>query len=271
MTRMSSFKWKDYKNWATLAQNCLSIETRDCLMSASSEMYKSADDSYSLYPLFGGEAEYGKRIDKFAADFFGRVTSIRAFHYTRVETPASFNENGILAKDLNELLDELFALLKVNEPSVSYSDIEAASKKAFPNESPRSNAVNVGIDDRFLIDHCGHYLLYGSESILAVVRQLEELIGQDLAYLLKTCGNPTVVEVDIPIDMLDAPRRSALAREILFTYAYNSFHKKNEARHLGFSIMLQGRCPTRMGSRKLSPHQHPRSVWEPIWAIEGIS
>ena len=265
MTRMSSFKWKDYKNWATLAQNCLSIETRDCLMSASSEMYKSADDSYSLYPLFGGEAEYGKRIDKFAADFFGRVTSIRAFHYTRVETPASFNENGILAKDLNELLDELFALLKVNEPSVSYSDIEAASKKAFPNESPRSNAVYVGIDDRFLIDLCGHYLLYGSESILAVVRQLEELIGQDLAYLLKTCGNPTVVEVDIPIDMLDAPRRSALAREILFTYAYNSFHKKNEARHLGFSIMLQDGVPPEW----VAGSYHPINIRDPYGNPSG--
>lgn len=260
MTRMSSFKWKDYKNWATLAQNCLSIETRDCLMSASSETYKSADDSYSLCPLFGGETECGKRIDEFAADFFGRVTSIRAFHCTRVETPASFNENGILAKDLNELLDELFALLKVHVPSVSYSDIEAASKKAFPNESPRSTAVNVGIDDRFLIDRCGHYLLYGSESILAVVRQLEEAMGQDLAYLLKTRGNPTVVEVDIPIDMLDAPTQLALAREILFTYAYNSFHKKNEARQLDFGIRLQDGVP----SQWVAGSYHPINIRDPF-------
>lgn len=265
MTRMSSFKWKDYKNWATLAQDCLSIETRNYLMSASPETYECPDDSYSLCRLFGGETECGKRIDEFAADFFGRVTSIRAFHCTRVETPASFNENGILAKDLNELLAELFALLKVHVPSVSYSDIEAASKKAFPNESSRSSTVYLGIDDRFLIDCCGQYLLYGSESILAVVRQLKEAMGQDLAYLLKIRGDPTVLEVDIPIDILDASMRSKLAQEILFTYAYNSFHKKNEARHLGFSIMLQDGVPPEW----VAGSYHPINIRDPYGNPSG--
>ena len=259
MTRMSSFKWKDYKNWATLAQDCLSIETRNYLMSVSSEMYKYPDDSYSLCPLFGGETECGKQINEFAAAFFGRITSIRAFHCTRVATSDTFKENGIQAKDLNVLLAKLFDVLKVYVPSVSYSDIQAASKRAFPNESSRSSTVYLGIDDRFLIDHCGHYLLYGSESILAVVRRLEEAMGQDLAYLLKIRGDPTVVEVDIPIDMLDASRRSELAREILFTYAYNSFHNKQKSRQLDFSIPLQNSVPNKwiVGS------YHPLNIRDP--------
>ena len=265
MTRMSSFKWKDYKNWATLAQDCLSIETRNYLMSASPETYEYPDCWYSLCTLFGGETECEKQIDEFAASFFGRVTSIRAFHCTRVETPASFNENGILAKDLNELLDELFALLKVHVPSVSYSDIEVASKKAFPNESPRSSTVYLGIDDRFLIHFCGQYLLYGSESILAVVRQLEELMGQDLAYLLKIRGDPTVVEVDIPIDMLDTSTRSELAREILFTYAYNSFHNKQKSRQLGFSIPLQNSVPPEW----VAGSYHPINIRDPYGNSSG--
>jgi hypothetical protein len=58
--------------------------------------------------------------------------------------------------------------------------------------------VYVGIDDRELVESCGHYLMFGSEALAGVAASLTQQLGWNVQALLVEVGTPSVVVVDVP-------------------------------------------------------------------------
>ena len=206
-----TFEWSNFDCWGPIATGCLSATTRKLLSSAAPDTYQYSDWSQALEVLFDTAAQYESLVGEFSEQFFSTMRAVRVFHCTRTRSVGSFRASGIRAIDLEQRLHGLFVLLREHLPSLSYADVMEAARKTLPIDGLRENAVYVGVDVRFLMDHCGHYLLYGSEGVLAVVRHLENSLGQELAHHLKKEGTPTVVEIDLPVGALERSDQQGLA------------------------------------------------------------
>lgn len=260
MENPRTFEWSNFDCWGLIAAGCLSPTTRKLLSSASPDTYQHPDWPQALEALFGTEAQYESLVGEFSEQFFSTMRAVRVFHCTRTRSVESLRASGIRAIDLEQRLHGLFVLLREHLPSLTYADVLEAARKTLPIDGLRENAVYVGVDVRFLMDHCGHYLLYGSEGVLAVVRHLENSLGQELAHHLKEEGTPTVVEIDLPVGALERSDQQGLAREALYTYAYNTFYRTREVRALDYGLRLHGRVPPEW----IFGFQHPTEIRDPF-------
>ena len=87
-----------------------------------------------------------------------------------------------------------FARRFFNETAgVGLDDVEAAIRKQ--DNSLREERIFFGLDDRWLVQQCGHYLLFGSEYILSIAADLTRTFGEEIDYrrFLKRRVNTTVV------------------------------------------------------------------------------
>jgi len=75
--------------------------------------------------------------------------------------------------------------------------------------------VWVGIDDRELVDLCGHYLMFGSEALAGVAADLTRELGWNVQTLLAEVGTPTVVIVDVPCSRISTATLEELSNAVL--------------------------------------------------------
>ncbi|MCX6096863.1 MAG: hypothetical protein NT125_09215 [Candidatus Bipolaricaulota bacterium] len=98
--------------------------------------------------------------------------------------------------------------------------------------------VSVGLDGRFLVDDCSHYLIYGSESLLALARELEDETRCDILERLRKTRTPTVFEVNVPVRLLEDTTLLELLSEATYTLAFNEHHERAEVREIDFAVAL---------------------------------
>lgn len=114
-------------------------------------------------------------------------------------------------------------------------------------------------DDAELVDECGHYLIQGSEFLMTLAAELCKAgSGEDFRFRLREFGIPTVLEVDIPIEVVGAGDIEEAARMILSEWG-QTVTKHN----LGLS-----QSPCYVVRRNVTPenivgHTHPTTVPDP--------
>ena len=96
----------------------------------------------------------------------------------------------------------------------------------------------MGLDGRFLVDDCSHYLIYGSESLLALARELEDETRCDILERLRKTRTPTVFEVNVPVRLLEDTTLLELLSEATYTLAFNEHHERAEVREIDFAVAL---------------------------------
>lgn len=62
----------------------------------------------------------------------------------------------------------------------------------------KDQCIHRWLDDKFLINHCGHYLIHGSEYLMALTGCLKHQ-RLDLTQVLRKIGKPTMIVCDIAI------------------------------------------------------------------------
>lgn len=125
--------------------------------------------------------------------------AIRAVHGTRTSDLASYYTKGLLPLDPESIHARARAIFLSGEfPELS----EDAVRRAIADVGTdlRDRRVFFDGNERMLVEECGHYLLYGSEYLIAIAAHLGN--GRDYRQVLKRFGQPTVFVCDVPLKMI---------------------------------------------------------------------
>jgi hypothetical protein len=130
------------------------------------------DDFSRLDPLVAAAGlQDGEELSRaFKPSLLDLFTHVRGTHLCRTEDVSSYRRRGLLAMQPKALQQQAWQHFKSTYPTITEQDFEQAVAKV--PVKYREGRVFFGIDERFLIQHCSDYGVYGSEYILAIGRQL---------------------------------------------------------------------------------------------------
>jgi hypothetical protein len=157
---------------------------------------------------------------------------IQAFHGCRTDSTRPYSERGLMPSDphaLNRIALEIFS-----DKACVEAAIQELGREDFDFSYSNYNRGKVFfcLQMEELVEYCGHYLLYGSEYLLAIANR----VGQP--EVLRSRGRATVVECKVPISNVDAEDIRCLAgdvlREIFERYCVRAY--RPEVLEFGFAI-----------------------------------
>lgn len=201
------FDWRKRRNWLACirhyAGHVLTAELRQHLSQARPKCWS---DDFSWLP------DSGYILPEFVSGLTSYYTHFKGFHGCRPSRLASYYERGLLGQN-SDLLCNAFREIFSDVPE---EDIESAIKQ-FADRGNRERGVMwlVGSDE-YLVKECGHYLIQGSEYLMALAAHLgRSPSGEDYRFRLRNYGTPTILEVDVPIRLVPAAQHVEVAKMIL--------------------------------------------------------
>lgn len=182
-----------------------------------------------------------------------------------LETPGTcphYYEKGLLPLDPEAARSAVKGhFLAGNFPELTEVDLDAAIEDT--TLETREGRTYFNLDERFIIEHCGHYLLYGSEYATGIAASLDRnKTGRTKDYKksLKNIGKPTMFICDVPWNMISESAKGELTR----TFIAELFHHLKTSSYrptmidFGFSI----RRP--LSPMQIAGHYHPEGVRDPF-------
>jgi hypothetical protein len=198
------------------------------------------------------EGELTRRLTKY-------YSAVRSYHAGCPRDVSSYYEKGLMPLDpvaaastfKNHFLGGDF-------PELNESNLDAVIRET--SLETIEGRICFNIDERFLIEHCGHYLLYGSEYAVGLAASLCEAGSRDYRKCLKNVGVPTMFICDVPWGLISDGTKSSLTR----TFTAEVFrHIKTPSYRptmIDFGFSIRRRLPP----SQIVGHYHPAGVRDPI-------
>lgn len=128
-----------------------------------------------------------------------KYTALRAVHGTQASDLNSFYQSGLRPLDPHSFQEKAKAIFLSGEfPELTAADLEKAFIEV--GREVREGRVWFEANEVLLIDHCGHYMLYGSEYLTAIAAHLGG--RQDYRQVLKRAGKPTLFVCDVSLGFI---------------------------------------------------------------------
>ena len=201
------FDWRKRRSWlACMRHYAGHLLTSELRLQLEQERPKCRSDNLTWLP----DSEYF--LTDFEECLTNYYTHFKGFHGCRPSSLGSYYDKGLLGQN-SQLLNDSFREIFSDAPK---QDVENAIEEFTErSQSERGTMWLVGCDN-FLITHCGHYLIQGSEYLMALATHLGySTRGEDYRFRLREYGVPTVLEVDIPGSLVPKPQTFSLAKLIL--------------------------------------------------------
>ena len=223
--------------------------------------FRYMDDVICFREVYSEIGDYDQLQRILATHLRGTFPLIRMFHCCRPTDIQSYYDNGLLVLDSGKSNEDLRAVFFDNPefPGITATHIEAAVEE-MAGSYRRHGFVYFGLDDRYLIDVCGHYLIYGSEYVQSLAACIERQTGRSVKPVLRRRGVPTVFAVDMPIEHFDDDELTTLGEAALHAWAYSIAHNTAEAGEIDFAIELD----QPLGPDFISSHYHPECIPDPF-------
>jgi hypothetical protein len=118
----------------------------------------------------------------------------------------------------------------------------------------------LAIDDRFIIEFCGLYLIYGSEYLAGLVIQLpiENTKKDQYLFALRKIGKPTFLEINLP-NTSEYVRDNVIweiIQEMLTGWPYCLANSRTHPHHLDCTVSLS----KPLLPKHICSHYHPRKI-----------
>jgi hypothetical protein len=174
---------------------------------------------------------------------------LRAFHGCRVADAGVFHREGIRLNDPTVLEAEVRRIVAEEDdlawrrPTIGR---EVAEWDARERDTGR---LYVCADDQPQLDRIGHYMLYGSEWITA-------LLGFSAHHTLRRRGVPTMIELDLPFNLATPNTRREFARKLLQEWVRVLVNAPTFVPKLDFTVILRADLPPEM----IVGHYHPTAL-----------
>lgn len=189
-------------------------------------------------------------VPEFEEQLWGYYTHAKAFHGCRPGSVASYFEHGIKGQDADSIISrfrEIFFDVPANL-------LQRAIDKMESRRSAERGRIWLSGDDQEMLKEHGHYIIHGSEYLLALAANIDDH-REDYRLRLRKIGIPTIFEVDIPVSIIPSSQRNAVAKMILSEWGQLKARK-----HLGMSS-----SPCYVVRADISPcsikvHYHPSEI-----------
>lgn len=259
------FVWKAFSEWklsiedmfkyiltpeltAKVKRNATSIESRDNQTECEEFIGKSFDSIISY-----------QKIDEFRQVY----PHIRTYHACRPINVDSYYQRGILilSKDIQvERFRSIFLTGKF--PELTEDVLQMCIKKAAPYSVGNNGELCLAIDDRHLIELCGHYLVYGSEYLSRLVTKLPFNNIDKYRFVLRDLGKPTIIKVDIPnvTEHLSDPEIYTLFSRMIMEWLYITAHPKEASCHFDYTLSFR----ESIQPEHIHSHYHPVKIPDPF-------
>ncbi len=185
--------------------------------------------------------------------------ALRAVHGTRTEDLEPFYREGLtplIAEKTHKDARRLF--LGGAFPELTEIDLEKAIHTV--GAKMREGRVYFEVDEEMLIDQAGHYMLYGSEYLIAIAAHLPG--NRDYRQVLKTRGEPTLFVCDVPLKLISErtlQEFAGLALEAIFQELLDGpNYEQNRWQGAGFYISET------LNPNHLIGHYHPNVTNDPL-------
>lgn len=161
------------------------------------------------------------------------------FHCCRPLSVESYYRDGIKTLDMY-YANQIFENIVRNNPAFSNVTSEhfKSAFEGMADSIERNGHVYFGLDDRFLVNCCPHYLKFGSEYFQALAVQIDAIANTNVKDFLQSSGKPTVFTANIPLSNIDADETDSLVSSIFTTWLYNHAHETNDPFQADFGISL---------------------------------
>lgn len=179
-----------------------------------------------------------------------KAWKVLTFHACRPKDLEGYFANGIVALDssaLMQLLNDAIGELHIPEIRAEL----LTTGQANLNQHTYSVAYVV-LDQRNLLRHAGHYLIYGSEWLCSVFGRHQSL--------LRHRGVPTLLEVAFPLTRASDGDRRQLARHLLHEWTRLTALNPDGPQLVDFSFAVRGGIPSEM----IVGHSHPSLILDPL-------
>lgn len=179
-------------------------------------------------------------------------THFKAFHGCRPESLSSYYEHGLRGQNADSIIKKFRQLFADLPPS----SLEQAIEKMKHRESSERGKIWLSADDHKMVREFGHYIINGSEYLLALAAKLGEgRYDEDYRLRLRTIGIPTVLEVDIPIKFITPAQRLDVAKIIL-----SEWGQLRTKRPLGISSSPSYVVRSDIPAECIKAHYHPTKI-----------
>lgn len=178
---------------------------------------------------------------------------LRAFHGCRVADAGVFHREGIRLNDPAKLEAEVRRIVAEEEdlawrrPTIEKDLAEWGARER------DTGRLYVCADDQPQLDRIGHYMLYGSEWITA-------LLGFSAHQTLRRRGVPTMIELDLPFNLATPSTRREFARKLLQEWVRVLVNAPTFVPKLDFTVTLREDLPAQM----VVGHYHPKALKDPF-------
>ena len=233
------WNFHDYAGWRdevwTLISNFADQAVQEAVVADPPEYVVSDDLGWLEAKIL---EVHGVSIDAFEAVMHAlrsRYRSIRTAHGSRPTDVGSFYRHGLIPMDPARIQQQAWDIFM----SPAYPELnEAMIAQAITDvgHEGRSDRVWFECNETELVRRNGHYMLYGSEYLLAISAHIE---GRDYRQDLKGIGEPVVFICDVPLSYLhEGAMRSfaGCAVEALFQELLGESDGPSPTRGCGFSI-----------------------------------
>lgn len=263
MEEKEFFIWRNSKEWLMVIHKLLSDIINEAVVDKVRQnvpKYISHDDFLWLDLIIDDHYNCFYDIKEIINSRFRQhYAQIKAYHGCRPEDTNSYYNNGIVTLDpqkFNQLAYEVFCSKEIN---FDKKTVEDAIKKVGTNL--REGRVFLALDEQLFVEECGHYLLYGSEYLIAIAAVLSEPSGIDYRQLLRQKGSPTVFICNVPIDLIKRNTLDELIGFVLQGWLQYVLYDEIPSSQIDFTLTLYND----LSPENIIGHYHPDKIRDPFY------
>lgn len=165
--------------------------------------------------------------------FPSRFRFVRAFHGCRTESIEPYREQGILPSDPSTLDHIAYQIFSKREAvAAAIEDLTDKDPHGSYGDHNRGK-VFFCLQMAYLVEECGHYLLYGSEYLLCIANRIGE------PRKLRERGKATVIECNVPVGDIPGEYLRCLTGEIMREIFEKYCHRNERPRTLNFGFPIR--------------------------------
>lgn len=250
---MAAIVWKDPSSWMATIDAALggrlACGAEPRIKLADTEDWCLDDSAWVELLAHCLEEDADELVDALAERLSGQT--LRAYHGCRPADLDSYRKHGIRVLDCAAIVAHTREWLET-VPGMERLLPLLSDMTERVGPATREGHVYFGLDDRFLVEHCGHYLIYGSEFLTAGFGRHKEA--------LTTRGRPTIIEVDVPIGVMAPTLRSELASLLLRDWARIAARDEVRTYSQNFGFSLRWNVPPSW----IVGFTHPSRIPDPL-------
>lgn len=265
----SVFAWSDYEAWRQAVSAIVVTAWGDTIVST----FTRHPPPYVFVGSLTWLVEYlpshtTERIEDLESVLVGAFrktwTHVKAFHATCANSVDSFYNRGIQPINLEESNRWAVEFFSGRCPRLRASGLEMTLAHLKSLYDKDDEQTFFAIDKRHLIQHCSHYMLYGSEYLLAFAEYLVPADGNgrscDYRRHLMGRGTPLLLECIVPTERLP----DGVILELVRILVAETFRGILDAKHVPETRRLGFPISGALGADCIHGHERPSDLVDPL-------